>query len=94
MDSEQTTYRTVPSRPVQLPRALAVFNALNPDEQGRILEQYERLTRAPVGQGAWKAFQPFGKAPGLKLLRVGDDLNVIFRLIEGRQPEVVDIVWA
>jgi hypothetical protein len=88
--NDDVTTQMIPSRPALGTRARLALDALTPGEQGRVLRAFEPLARCRVGQGPWAALEPF--PPDLRLLRIGDDLQAVFRLADGRQPEVIDIV--
>ena len=73
-------------------RAKMVFLQLEPDEQAQLRERLLSLDGIPAAQ--WPAALA-RRLPGdhpLYLVRVNDSLRAFVQVIEGQQPEVVDIV--
>jgi hypothetical protein len=72
-------------------RALTALHQLEPEEQAQLRERLLSLNETPVAQ--WPAALA-RRLPGdqpLYLVHVNDSLRAFVRVVEGQQPEVLDI---
>jgi hypothetical protein len=65
---------------------------LDADEQGRVLETLAALGKTPASQWPPEKARRLPSDPTMFLVRVDDSLRLFVQVVEGQQPEVLDIV--
>jgi len=73
-------------------RALLVFNALSPAEQGQVRGKLQSLEALPRSRWLTGELKPLPTEADTYLLRAGPDWRLIMRVPEEGPPEVLDIV--
>jgi hypothetical protein len=68
------------------------FHQLDSDEQARVRETLAALVETPVAQWPPEKARRLPGDPAMFLVRVDDSLRLFVQVVEGRQPEVLDIV--
>jgi hypothetical protein len=73
-------------------RARQALHQLDGDEQARVQETVAALGETPAAQWPPAQARRFPRDPSLFLVCVDDSLRLIVQVVEGQQPEVLDIV--
>jgi hypothetical protein len=73
-------------------RAREALHQLDGDEQARVLETLAALAEIPAAEWPPPQARRLPHDPTLFLVRVDDSLRIFLRVVEGEQPEALDIV--